>query len=130
MSQSKRFIRFSDNPVASPNGRHLSVGIETEDGETLNLEIPLSELGAIVSFLVSAAAYINPDATLPESPWEPIPTRGMGFAAGRSPAETLLFVNFGSFALPFSLDSNELRRMERDFVRIARTLSAQNDLGH
>jgi|GEM_PF-1916812 len=130
MRQSKRFLRFSDYPVPSADGRHFSVGIETEDGETLNLEIPLSELGAIVSFLVLATAHINPNTTLQESPWEPIPTWGLKFAAGRSPAETLLVVHFQSFDLAFSIPTDELKRMEPDFVRILRVLSARTDVAH
>jgi hypothetical protein len=129
MRKPKRFIRFS-SPEALSDGQHFAIVVETEDGAKLDLEIPLTEVGAIIEFLVSVASHINPDAPNRKAPWSPIPVHGLGLAPGRSPAETLLVVRFGGFDLAFSLDSTKVKALSHDFSRTALALSASDKLSH
>lgn len=129
MRKPKRFLRFS-SPEASFDGQHFAIVVETEDEASLDIEIPLTEVGAIVEFLVSVASHINPDAPHGQESWSPIPVHGLGLAAGRSPAETLLVVRFGGFDLAFSLDSTKVKALAHDFSLTAQALSASDELSH
>ncbi len=129
MRQPKRFLRLS-NPQASVDRRNLAVLVETEDGTNLDIEIPLTEVGALIEFLVAAASRVNPEAPCGQASWDPIPLHGLGFGAGRSPAETLLVVRFGGFDLAFALDSSRLKELAHDFAHILQTLAAPTDLSH
>lgn len=54
----------------------------------------------------------------------PVPARGIGFQAGRSPEETLLVVRLSGFDMAFQIQSSGLASLADELGRIARTLSA------
>jgi hypothetical protein len=118
------------NPIISHDNKHFAVEIETEDSLPLDIEIPLSEIGTIVEFLVSISSHQQPDykpLNLPEQlNISPIKINGLGFAMGNSTEETLLIVRLSGFDLAFSLDSNKLEELGLDFARTAQALAANN----
>lgn len=129
MRKPKKFIRFS-NPIPIDN-KHFATIVETEEGESLDLSIPINEVGAMIEFLVSVAAVVNPVRTTSPPPyWNPIRVERSGFSFGASPSETILFHQIGGFYLAFALDTNRLRQLASDFARIARTASASDDVCH
>ncbi|MBV9516643.1 MAG: hypothetical protein JO068_00845 [Hyphomicrobiales bacterium] len=130
----KRLIQLADAAI-SADRQWLWVRAETEDDQSLDLSIPLDQLGNTVQFLVMAAEFVVSEAeedghTTPKEPeapahdWAPIPIRGIAFAAGGSPNETLLVVKLAGFELAFSMPSDELSRLAEDIARVAQTLSA------
>jgi len=100
-------------------------------GGTFDLEIPAEEIGTVVQFLVGLADHVGTlaaddgvDVTPQAKTFSPIKIRGLGFATGATPAETLLVVRLAGFDLAFSLDNNNLTELSNDFARTAQTLSA------
>lgn len=112
-----------------------SVAIEIiATGGTFDLEIPGAEIGTVVQFLVGLADHVGTlaaddgvDVTPAIKDFSPIKIRGLGFATGATPAETLLVVRLAGFALAFSLTSNNLAELSRGFPQTAQTLSAAPD---
>lgn len=87
------------------------------------------EIGDIFAFLGQLASDAAADKECPEavhrqSYLAPIPARGMGFAAGRTPEETLLVMRLSGLDLAFAVPSSGLAALADDIARIARTLSA------
>ena len=123
MRNPKLFTALSA-PEISHDGKHFAVVVETEAGENLNLEIPFSEVGAIVEFLVSAANHADLAPHQGQQSLDPIPIQGLAFAAGKSPEETLLVVRLVGCDLAFSLDSSKVAALGNEFSRIALALAA------
>lgn len=123
MRNPKRFITFSE-PVILHGGKSFAVVVETEEGERLDLEIPLNEIGAIVEFMTSVSAFARNIPRQGEQTWSPIPVQGIGFAAGRTPDETLLVVRLAGCDLAFSMESKKVADLGSEFFRIAQTLAS------
>ncbi len=131
MRKPKRLKRWSD-PAISPDGKHLWVQIEAEDGETADLEIPFEEIGDHVQFLVSVANFIGehreeqdePPVPMTRQEYSPIPVVGVGVALGRTPNETILHVQLAGFSLGFALDSSKVAEFGRGLAQSAQLLSA------
>ncbi len=131
MRSPSRLATWSD-PALSPDGKNLWVRAETEDGRSLDLEMPLDQIGDFVSFFTSVANFLvrqradqdgEPLRTA-TADWAPIPVVGVGLGAGGSPDKTILFVRLAGFELAFSLDSDKVSEVGRDFARMAHTLSS------
>lgn len=125
MRNPHRLIRLA-NPIASYDGKHFAVEIETENAEPLDVEIPLTEVGTIVEFLVNVANHIDPSGKPDKIDLSPIQIRALNFADGRTSDETLLIVRLGGFDLAFALDNNQIAAFGLDFAHIAQALSARN----
>jgi len=122
-------VRAWKNPEISPDDSCLWAEIETDDGETADLEIPLSDIGQHVAFLVSSASFANADesdeAVKKDSrPIAVISVEGLGFSTGTSPNEAILMVRFAGQALGLSLNSNKLAEFGKDLARTAELISA------
>lgn len=118
------------NPMLSGDAKHLAIQVVTA-GPILDLEIPMSEIGTVIQFLAGCADHLasraeadEVDVTPDRASFSPIQIHGLGLATGSSAAETLLVVQFAGFDLAFSLDSEKLAALGRDFARTAQTLSA------
>src|SRR5947207_8051820 len=95
----------------SLDGKRIAFTIETKDGHTADLSCAVDELPDIICFLVHGALHAN-EKSGSESPdpiagqafvAEPIPARGIGFAAGRAPEETLLLMHRAGLDLVFAV---------------------------
>jgi hypothetical protein len=127
----EKLKRFAD-PMVSTDGQAIWIKVETAS-RTLDIAIPLGEIGDAVQFLVGCADFVvtHSDHPADEAPprletmeWAPIPARGMGLGAGRSPDETMLVIQLACCQLAFPIAGDDLRRLADDFARSARTLSA------
>jgi hypothetical protein len=119
------------DPLLTGDAQFFAVKLVTATGGTFDLEIPISEIGTVVQFLVSLADHVGTLAAdddvdvTPRAPtFSPIHVRGVGLATGTTPAETLLVVRLAGFDLAFSLDTEKLSALSRGFARTAQTLSA------
>jgi hypothetical protein len=125
-----RLLRLS-NAEWRDGGDIVAFRIERRDGRQLDLSCPLLEIGDIFSFLATAAEMAAAEAgkEFPSSQpyFAPIPVRGLGFAVGRSPDETLIVVNLAGFALAFSAPNSALAQFGRGLGRTAQTLSASSE---
>ena len=119
-----------DNPIISHDNKHVAVEIKTEDADPLDAEIPLSEIGTIVEFLVSIADYHQPDYK--PKPLElgdnlsPIKIKELVLTSGTSPDDILLVVRLAGFDLAFSLSSEQIALFGLDFARTAQALAANH----
>lgn len=132
MREPKQLLRWAD-PMISPDGENLWVRAETATGESLDLALPIAELGDTVQFFVSSAEFIVSQSVQADEPipkglqkhdWAAIPIRGIALGVGRSPGETILMVHLSCCQLAFPVSSSDLLRLADDFARTARTLSA------
>ncbi len=106
--------------------------IETEDGGSFDLEMPLGQIGDLVSFFTSIADFVvrqrqdegEPQPQMSSGHWAPIPVVGVGLGTGRSPEEAILLVRLAGFELAFALDGSKVAALGDDFSRTARTLSS------
>jgi hypothetical protein len=130
-SNVRRMIRWSE-PHISPDHKDLWMRLEME-GQNVDFSLPIAELGDTVQFLVTCAeAAVTESEETPEPPltktqsqeWAPIQMRGIGFAPGRTPEETLLVVKLAGFQLAFSVASSDLAGLADGLGQTARTLSA------
>ncbi|MGC2415826.1 MAG: hypothetical protein WA459_24405 [Stellaceae bacterium] len=124
-----RLTHIAD-PLFFADRQAVAIKIIAEGG-TFDLEIPAAEIGTVVQFLVGLADHVGTlaaedgvDVTPQAKTFSPIRIRGVGFATGATPAETLLVVRLAGFDLAFSLDREMLADLSRGFSRIAQTLSA------
>lgn len=127
-----RLTQIAD-PVFFADRQSVAIKIVATDG-TFDLEIPGAEIGTVIQFLVGLADHVGTlaaedgvDVTSQATDFSPIKIRGLGFATGTTPAETLLVVRLAGFDLAFSLDSDNLSELSRGFARTAQTLSAAPD---
>jgi hypothetical protein len=129
MAEPRKQLARLSNPEISGDGKALCLTVETEDGDSYDLAIKLTEIGHVVQFLISAsnfAAGLDEDRPkgAPAVPLAPIPIKGMAFSPGMSPTETHLVVGFEGFHLALEIPSSQLAKIASDFARIAVTLSA------
>jgi hypothetical protein len=124
-------------PRVLDDGKRVAFTVERQDGKTLRVTCPTTELGEIISFLALIGVHASENAPLsvdrtPGAPLSmtPIPAFGLGFAHGQSPDETFLLVNLRGFQLEFQIPSSGLIRLADDVSRIARTLAADSSKEH
>lgn len=127
MRKPKRFTGIS-NPELSHDGENLAVIIEAAD-DSLDVEIPFNELGAIIEFLVAAANYDTQPGTRPAA-YSPIPIQGLGLAHGATPDQTLLVLRLGATDLAFSLDNTKLAELGAGLSQKLLALSAHSSNPH
>jgi hypothetical protein len=91
----------------------------------------LPEIGDIFMFLAAVADAAGERSGIEPPPFPamqnevaPATVRGVGFAPGRTPGETLLVIRFLGFDLGFHIPREALAQFARDGARIAATLSA------
>src|ERR1700733_6876890 len=115
-----RLTHMAD-PTLTGDAKFVVIKIITKTAPTFDLEIPTAEIGTVVQFLVELTDYVGTlaadygvDITPPITTFSPIKMRGLGFAIGATPAETLLVVRLAGFDLAFSLDSKMLAGMVPD----------------
>ena len=122
------------NAAVFDDGDTVAFTVETEDGEPFAVNCPLLELGDIFNFLgllaKGAAEMKSANPVTPQTYLSPITASGIGFAAGRTPDETLLVMRLFGFDMAFAVPSSELERLADDIARIARTLSAGSGKPH
>ena len=131
MRSPRRLAAWSD-PALSPDGKNLWVRAETEDGAAFDLEMPLGQIGDLVSFFTSVANFLvrnradqyGEQLRTSSAHWARIPVVGLGLGLGGSPDETMLIVRLAGFELAFSLDSGKVSQLGRDFAQMAHTLSS------
>jgi hypothetical protein len=131
MREPRQLLRWADAMIA-PDRENLWVRVETVTGESMDLALPFAQLGDTVQFFVSCADFVVSQSNQAHEPtptgmqkheWAPIPARGIGLGAGRSPGETMLVVQLSCCQLAFPIPGNDLARLGDDFSRSARTLS-------
>ena len=119
------------DPMAFDNGETVAFTIATTTGKQLRINCPLTELGDIFSFLGSVAehAATQRGSQTPQASacFAPIPSSGVGFAAGRTSDETLLVMRLSGFDMAFAIPKDGLVRLADDIRRIALTLSAGSE---
>jgi hypothetical protein len=91
-----KLLRLS-NPEWRDGGDTVAFRIERQDGAMLDVSCPLVEVGDIFFFLATAvkaaAEARGMESPASQSHFSPIPIDGLGFAAGRTPDETLIVVS-------------------------------------
>jgi hypothetical protein len=110
MTDGKR-VKQMTNGVATMDGGVVKFDVITMEDETIALQIPASDIGRVVAFLVGLAEHAaknKPAAERPQSPpmqWEgsPIPVETIGVAPGKTAQETVLVFNLGDTSIGFAL---------------------------
>jgi hypothetical protein len=118
-------------PRLTGDAKFLAVTVMTATHKPVDLEIPVSEIGGLVEFLIRCADYLisqaendEVDITPDRAKFAPIPLRRIHWATGSSTTETLLVIEMAGFDLAFSMNSQRLSEFADGLIRTARTLSA------
>ena len=127
------FTGMADGAFSSDYKLFL-VRIETAETSGIDLAIPITEIGKLVTYLVGVPSHLATIGMFPENQSEtnakvdfsPIPIHAIGLAPTNDPSETMLVVRLAGFELAFPLDSKKLSELGRDFARNAETLSADH----
>ena len=126
------FAGFADPVIGKDGAQSLWLKLET-DSRTLNLAIPFAEIGDAIQFLAGCSEFAvsnsdHADDAIPprleKQEWAPIPARGFGLGAGRTPDETILMIQLSCCQLAFPIPGKDLIWLADDFARTAQTLSA------
>jgi hypothetical protein len=126
-------LRWLSNAEVRDQGTAIALTIERQDGHQLTVSCPLAEIGDIFSFLAQAAraageAKADRRSLSEQVYFAPVPIEGFGFAAGRTPDETLLVTNIAGFGLALAVPNNALvAEFGRDLARTAATLSTSSN---
>lgn len=118
-------------PFAMTNdGKNFAFRITTIDGPSLDVEIATEKFGALVQYLVAAAASMASTLTGGfEHPRLPginlsIPTIGVGIAATPRPDMMLLLTRHKTFDLAFEIPTASLEGLAKDLANAAKTMTA------
>jgi hypothetical protein len=121
-----RFSRISGADL-SPDLKQFVLEISSEDGRTVNLEIPVAEFGRIVSLLTQVAAR----AILPGKQSQrliPMPIQGMGIGPSTNPDESVLMIQIPGMELAFLAPTEQLANATTQLSHIAHTLTAKGTI--
>jgi hypothetical protein len=128
------FTGMADGAFSADHKLFL-VRIETAESSGIDIAIPITEIGRLVTYLVGVPSHLATIGMLPKNEPEtntklnfsPIPIYEIGLAPTNEPSETMLVVRLAAgFDLAFPLDSKKLSELGREFARNAETLSADH----
>ena len=115
----------------SDDGTMFAFKIVTADDQSLDIEIPAGEMGALVRFFVMNGAELERTAFLNGADNEPrdhlltpIPTKGIGLAGGAVHSHPLLVTRLFGFDLAFEVEPGELQRLAAEFAQAALLMAA------
>lgn len=119
--------QFSNGQVL-PDGR-FRFTIERRDGRSFTISCDPADAPDAIQHFAGMIKFTNETRGKAGAPpharhYAPIPATGIGLAAGRTSAETLLVVNLAGTPLAFEIPNSDLIRLANDFALAAKAAAA------